>query len=173
METNRIIFLLIFSLLVFSCREQTKKEQKVNYAPLMDVTSYTGNAVAFFRDSLQYSNNRFGVQLVPVSELDSNIFKQENFDVFKAIKNKPRFTFDIGDEIYKLYVCKQKKKYNHKICNISDKYNSYVKIWISYQNYEDISKARGIKITTDSCSVREIFIGHNGKLNEFKILSPP
>lgn len=173
MKTNRIIFLLVFSLLFFTCKQQKKKDEKVKYAPLMDITSYTGNAVAFFKDGLQYNPHRFSVQIIPISEKDSNVFKQDNFGIYEAIKNKPSYFFNIDYKIYDLYASNQKRKLERKICNIDNLIDTYIKVWVSYQNYEDISKARGEKIITDSCSVREIYIGHNGKLNEFKVLSNP
>lgn len=165
------LFLLVFVSIV-SCKQSSKTIDKVNVTSLMDITNYKGNAVVFFRDGVMTGADRFTMQLIPLPNQDTNIVKQDTFDIYKAIKGRPSIFFTNGDIIYKLYMNKQKKELKRNICNISDKNDSYVKVWISYKNYEDILKAKGEKILTDSCSVREIFIGHNGKLDEFKILSP-
>lgn len=165
-ETILICFVFLFA---FSCKN-VKQEKQENVCSLMDITSYTGNAIAFFKDGLQSTSLRYFVQLIPISEQDSNVFKMEDFDIYKAAEGKPSFFFNIDYTIYKLYVSEYKKQKIDEICNVTDFLDSYVKVWIDYQDYDDISKERGDTILTDSCAVRELFIGMNGKLNEFKIL---
>ena len=49
----------------------------------MDITSYNGNAVAFFSKAV---NNSQSIIFIPIQEKDSNKFKNEN--IFELIKGR-------------------------------------------------------------------------------------
>ena len=169
-----IIFILI-CLSVLSCKEKKTNNLLVEKTlpPIMDITSYTGNVVAFFTDSIWSGVDHYTMQLITIQETDSNIFKQDTFDLVKHVKGKPSLYFSYGTEIYKLYKSKYKKKYDLNICNVYKKSNAYIKLWISYENYLDIKKELGDTILTDSCAYRMISDGPGAVLKEFKILTLP
>lgn len=170
---KNVIFTFICLFLV-SCNEKNANNQSIEKAipQVMDISSYTGNAIAFFVDGIWGGDpGRFTMQLITVEEPDSNIFKQDTFDIIKHVQGRPSIYFSYGTEIYKLYQNKYKKKYDLDICNIYNKIDAYIKIWISYENYMDVKKETGDTIWTDSCAYRMIDITPNGALKEFKVLT--
>lgn len=160
---KKILLLIILSLQF--CNYQ-QKNQHHSIKKIMDVSNYTGNAVAFF--VTQRHNDFYSAYIIPISEKDSNVFKKDDFDVFNAIKGQCSITLYIGNNLYDLQSSKYKKKFDKEICNVHA--DCYVKIWISYHNYvEQISK-RKKELKSDSCEIRGLSRGKNGKINEFKIL---
>jgi hypothetical protein len=165
--------LLIINVIVissfFSCNndiKQKSEKQVISNYKSIDVTSYTGNAIAFFSEG----NNRY-ITLIPVLEKDSIKFKDA--DIFQSIKGRYSVNMFIGKYlIKKLEDSNEKKELKRKICNVwSATY--YIKIWISYKNYEDYTyKKRRNEELSDSCNSRDIAnTKYNSKLIEFKILN--
>ena len=131
----------------------------------MDITSYNGNAVAFFSKAV---NNSQSIIFIPIQEKDSNKFKNEN--IFELIKGRCSISIFVGDYmINKLLNSKEKVVLTKKICNVNSDY--YAKIWIKYEKYEEATLKRKFKLTSDSCARRDIGESENSHgIMEFKIL---
>lgn len=165
------LIVLIFILLVLfqSCNFERKNKQEVKYLPVpkvMDISSYKGNAVAFFSSK---RGNAQSITIIPVLEKDSNKFKTT--DVFESIKGRCSINISIGDHLRNtLIYCRQKKVLNRVLCNANSNY--YAKIWINYKDYNEQTLKRKRQLTTDSCTCRDLGgYKKGGGLIEFKILT--
>lgn len=144
---RKLIFLniiLIWTLSSCNSRKNYKVEPKIATIPrLTDITSYTGNAVALLHEAGP------SMILIPVLEKDSNKFKKE--DYFKLIKGQCSISIFVGDYQKRvLLISKEKKKLDQKGCNTGSA-THYIKIWISYKNFEEnLHKKR------DSCDTRDL-----------------
>ncbi len=109
---------------------------------------------------------------IPVQEKDSNVFKKENFDIYKAIEGKCSVKMMIYDLWIRLIESKYKKVLDHEVCNVIDE-TYYVKIWISYTGYIEGPYRYTKEPTSDSCGRRSIswMDSDSAKILEFRILS--
>ena len=147
-----------------SCTNSKKKTEtkRDNSREIMDVTNYTGNAVAFFSPGDQNSET---ISIIPVAEKDSNIFKQD--DIYKSVKGKCAIRIMVGDSIRQrlLLNSPEKKSLSSEICNVPDDVY-YAKVWVSYKGYlENKPKSKFVN-NSDSCSVRVLgwSVDENGKV---------
>jgi len=169
---EKVLFGVILLISFLSCNTE-KRYKKVIPVPIkhhvMDITSYTGNAVAFFHEGHDYF---YSVYIIPIEEKDSNIFKKKDFDVFKSIIGQCSIYFTIGYDLYKLQASDSKKKLNQKVCNVYTDRNTeyYIKVWISYKDYVESKEKRKKVLTSDSCEIRDAHRRTKGKLLEFNIL---
>lgn len=162
------LFPLTLLLLLQSCKHEQIKRQKIKHGEIsevMNISSYTGNAVVFFVDG---HNDFYSAYFIPILEKDSNVFKKKNFEIFNAIKGRCSINFTIGNYLYKLQSSESRKKMDRIICNVHADY--YAKIWISYKNYEELLTKRKKILKSDSCEIRGVYHGKKGKLLDFKIL---
>ena len=168
--TKYFIFLCTLSLLVLSqsCNHDHINKQKTKHLSIpeiVDISSYKGNAVVFF---VKGHNDFYSAYIIPILEKDSNVFKKDDFDVFNSIIGRCSISIYIGYILYDLQNSETKKKLVRKVCNIHADY--YAKIWINYQDYEELLAKRKKVLKSDSCEIRSVTHGNKGKLLEFKIL---
>jgi len=167
---KQILFLFMLSVFFQSCKTERKSKPESHDLPkskVMDITSYTGNAVAFLS---VYRGSAQNITFIPVLEKDSDKFKEA--DIFKLIQGRCSIVLHVGDYLRNVLLnSKEKKVLDREICNV-DKFEYYVKIWISYKNYEERSYDRKYKLTTDSCSRRYLIPSPNeNDFLEFKVLT--
>jgi len=166
---KQILLTFLFFVLFQSCNFERKNNQDEKYdsvPKVMNISSYKGNAVAFF--SFKRGNGQ-SITIIPVLERDSNKFKTK--DVFELIKGRCSINISIGDHLRNVLInCKQKKVLTRVLCNVNSDY--YVKIWINYKDYNEQTLKRKKLLITDSCACRDLG-GYNngGGLIEFKILT--
>ena len=132
----RYILMIVLVTFIFSCNNNQKTTDKVkciHNQKVMDISSYTGNAVAFFDNG---HNDFYSAYIIPILEKDSDIFKQKSFDIFNGIKGRCSINFTIDYFLYDLQNSASKKKLDRIICNVHANY--YAKIWISYSKYEEL-----------------------------------
>jgi len=81
----KVLFGVIILISFLACNIE-KRNRISNQEPVkhhvIDITSYTGNAVAFFHEG---HDDFYSAYIIPIVEKDSNVFKKKDFDVFKAI----------------------------------------------------------------------------------------
>ncbi len=161
------VMILLFVLLI-SCKPENKENQNLKRpsSPKMIITNYTGNAVAFFAE-----DGRDIMIFIPVQEKDSNVFKKENFDIYKAIECKCGVRMMIYGLWIRLVESKYRKVLDHEVCNVIDE-THYVKIWISYTGYIEGPYRYTKEPQTDSCAIRHIHSmeSDTAKILDFKIL---
>lgn len=162
------LFSLTLSMLFQSCNHAQINKQNAkqpSITKIMDISSYKGNSVVFF---VKGHNDFYSAYIIPIMEKDSNVFKKDDFDVFNATMGRCSISIYIGYILYDLQNSETKKKLDRKICNVHADY--YAKIWISYQDYEELLTKREKVLKSDSCEIRSVTHGNKGKLLEFKIL---
>jgi|GEM_PF-4472086 len=169
---NLIINLLIFSFFFQSCMNNKRQDIGLKKNPdhkVIDITTYTGNALIFF-DKEYHSDPH--VYIILISEKDSNIFKQKAFDIPKAINGKCSIYTYFGYKwAFNLIDSREKETLNFNICNVQAEY--YVKTWISYDGFIETRQSRkGKPVISDSCEYRSIYfdLKKSRKDIEYKIL---
>lgn len=171
---------LIFPILIvslFACQNKPKTVIGKENTPihdvkpkLMDISSYTGNALIFYAEEYHVDPH---VYLILIAEKDSNVFKQQTFDIRKAVQGKCSIYTLIGyARMSRLQTCKEKQILDFEICNIDYKY--YVKAWICYAKMIEAMQKRKTPLLTDSCEVRNLFQpdgkDKNSKRLDYKVL---
>ncbi len=165
MKISNIIFLFI---VLFACKPDSKHvvdQMHVCKKQKMTISHYSGNAVAFM------SNGGYETMIfIPVQEKDSEVFKKDCFDLFKAIKGRCRIKMMIPGLKQSLLECKSLKVLDREICNVQD-YTHYAKIWISYKGYNEGPYRKLKEPESGSCGLRIIgdFDSDSAKILEFKI----
>jgi hypothetical protein len=152
---------------LFSCnKKQAEKEnpKKEKISEVMNITSYTGNALIFFKETYSYRINPH-VYIIFIDEKDSSIFRKSTFDILKAIKGKCSISVALGNKrINELLTKKGKYVNNFNICNIEPDYKYFVKNWISYEGYlENRHHINWMPILNDSCQRRVIYYDADSK----------
>ncbi len=167
---------------LFSCNiKQAEKENsgKEKIHKVMNITSYTGYALVFFKKTYSYHINPH-VYLIFIDEKDSSTFRKSTFDIPKAIKGRCSISVAVGNKrINELLQKKGKYVNNFNICNIEPDYKYYFKSWISYTGYLENRHHRNWEpILNDSCQRRVIYYdaapknkSKERKVIEIKILS--
>lgn len=172
-----ILPILIVSFL--ACQSKPKTEITKKHIPvqeikpkLMDITSYTGNALIFFAEEYHVDPHAY---LFLIDEKDTKVFVSKLFDIRKAIRGKCSIYTNIGYyRMNKLQACKEKQIVDFEICNVDTVYKYYAKVWVSYENMVETRNKRTTPLLTDSCEARNLHSYHFGKKKgkdlEFKIL---
>jgi len=154
---NLIISLLKLSFSFQSCVNNQRKDNELKKIPvhkLMNITTYTGNALIFF--NREYHSDPH-VYVILISEKDSNVFKRKTFNVPKAVLGKCSIYTYFGYKwAFNLIDSKEKDTLNFNICNVKAEF--YVKVWISYDGFIETSQRRnGKPLITDSCERRSMY----------------
>ena len=180
----RSLIYLYIALIPFLCSCNIKKAEKENSPKekihvVMDITSYTGNALIFFKETYSYRINPH-VYLIFIDEKDSSIFKESTFSISKAINGKCSVSVALGNKRINELLKEQGKHVNNfNICNIEPDYKYFYKCWVSYTGYlENRHHINWEPILNDSCQRRVIYYdaapkdkSKERKVIEIKIMS--
>lgn len=180
MKYSGVIICICFVL--FSCNKPITKNDNNNGTKndSINVTSYTGNAIVFLQEDYTENYSVPHVKFFFVNNVDSTVFKQNQFDVRKYISGKLCISIALNYKLNFFLKSKYKHKVDFKVCNISPAYKYYIKCWISYSGYEESPKYHNRKLNSqDTCYQTAIIYdnfskkGSSGKQIEYRILSSP
>ncbi len=151
-------FNLILCIALISCHRLDNKKSNFLKKTTTDITAYNGNAIVLYNEDI-YGDLLF---IIPVSEMDSNIFKTQNVRYYleKSLSIQVYFNHKI---FISLIEDKNRKLLPQKSCSMPPGSMYYSKVNLSYQNYAEVIHAEYDKNNKlvrssirDSCNTRVI-----------------